>query len=107
MRRAGTLSPSISQSPAPDDGEGVEWDPGGAMANLDCNCADRRLIRVVIECFPSESSSLACLVSPFGVSWDGFSVVPRGRRSSGEERVSSPRCWVVVPPSIIVNSMFG
>ena len=28
------------------------------------------MIRVVIECFPSESNSLACLASPFNVSCD-------------------------------------
>ena len=67
MRRAGTLSPSISQFPA---FEGVEGDSGVVMANLDCNWADRRLIRVESECFPSESSSLACLATPFGVSCD-------------------------------------
>lgn len=67
MRRAGTLSPSISQFPTSED---VEWGSGVAMANLVCNWADRRLIRVVSEFFPSESSSLVCLASPFGVSCD-------------------------------------
>ena len=61
MRRAGTLSPSISQFPTSGD---EERDSGVVMANLVCNWADRRLIRVVSECFPSESSPLACLTSP-------------------------------------------
>jgi hypothetical protein len=64
MRRAGTFSPSISQSPT----SVVDWDPPEAMASLYCKLADWRLIRVVIECFPSENISLACLASPFSVS---------------------------------------
>ena len=70
MRRVGTLSPSISQFPTSDDREGDAWGSGVFMANLVCNWADRRLIRVESECLPSESISLACLVSPFGVSCD-------------------------------------